>query len=70
MKIVETITPKNADKTFMGKKELTLTLDTATGNVSLDAPAMFTDPIVTLHDLQNVVKKLGDYNEMAIRSHE
>lgn len=67
MKIVETIMPVNADKTFLGKKEVALTLDTETGRVSIDAPAMFTDPVVTLHDLQNIVKKLGDYNEQAVR---
>lgn len=68
MKIVETITPVNAEKTILGKKELSLTLDTETGRVSIDAPAMFTDPVVTLHDLQNTVKKLGDYNDLAVRN--
>jgi hypothetical protein len=67
VKIVETITPVNAEKTFLGKKELSLTLDTETGRVALDTPAMFTDPVVTLEDLQGAVKKLEEYKELADR---
>lgn len=67
MKVVETITPVNAEKTFLGKKELSLALDTETGHVAIDAPAMFADPVVTLDDLQNAVKKLEEYKELADR---
>jgi hypothetical protein len=65
MKIVETITPVNADKTFIGSKEIKLTLDTDNGRVTIDAPAMFTDPIVQMDQLKDAVEKLEEYQKLA-----
>lgn len=62
MKIVEHITPVNANKTVLGKKVIELTLDTETGEVAVDAPAMFTNPLVTLEDLRTVVNRLESLN--------
>lgn len=67
MKIVESIEPQNADKTFMGKKEIKLTLDTENGQVAIDCPAMFTDPVVDLGKLQATVEKLVEYKALADR---
>lgn len=67
MKIVESIEPLNSEKTFMGKKEIRLTLDTDNGQIAIDAPAMFTDPIVDLGKLQATVAKLVEYKELADR---
>lgn len=58
MKIVEHITPVNANKTVLGKKVIELTLDTETGEVAVDVPAMFTNPVIKLEDLQTVVNRL------------
>lgn len=59
MKIVEPITPINAHKVFLGKKEIDFTLDTETGELTIDSPAMFTDPIVKFEDLKATIDKLA-----------
>lgn len=66
MKISETITPVNAHKVFMGSKEITLTLDTETNRVTIDAPAMFKDPVVTLTDLQEALGNLRTASSIAV----
>lgn len=58
MRIQETITPTNANKTVLGKKEIELTLDTETGEIDIDAPAMFVNPVVKLVDLKEAIDKL------------
>lgn len=68
MEIVERITLVNAEKVFMGDKDVKLTLDTDTGRVSIDTPAMFTDPVVTLDDLQEIVKKLANVHQSQLPS--
>jgi tetrahydromethanopterin S-methyltransferase subunit B len=63
MKIVETVELINSDKVWIGDKEIKLTLDTETGRITFDAPAMFTDPIVRLDLLQEKIAKLKSYLE-------
>lgn len=61
MKLVETVEIVNAQKVFMGDKDIKLTLDTDTGRLSLDTPAMFTDPIVSLDALEATISRLKSY---------
>ncbi len=63
MKIVETITPINAEKTILGERDLKLTLDTDTGRVSIKAPAMFGDPVVALSELMEKLELLSQLGE-------
>jgi tetrahydromethanopterin S-methyltransferase subunit B len=63
MKIVETIEIVNSDKVWIGDKEIKLTLDTETGRIAFDAPAMFTNPIVRLDLLQEKIAKLKSHLE-------
>jgi hypothetical protein len=65
MKIVEEVEIVNADKVFMGKEQIKLTLDTETRRVSIDAPAMFTDPVATIDKLEEVITKLKGYADKA-----
>lgn len=58
MKVVETITTINADKTIIGSKDVELTLDTETGEITLDTPAMFTKPVIEFNDLRKAVDNL------------
>lgn len=64
MKISETITPVNAHKVIMGAKEITLSLDTETNRVTIDTPAMFKDPVVTLGDLQGALDNLVQHRQL------
>lgn len=61
MKIVEDVTIINEDKVFIGHKDIKLTLDTETDRVSIDAPAMFTDPVVSLDLLEEKIGKLREH---------
>lgn len=61
MKIVETVELVNEDKVWIGDKEIKLTLDTETGRVLVDAPAMFHDPIVTLDKLEEKIATLKSH---------
>lgn len=61
MKIIEPIVLINAKKTVLGKREVTLTLDTDTEEVAISTPAMFVDPVISLRDLQVAVEKLVDH---------
>jgi tetrahydromethanopterin S-methyltransferase subunit B len=63
MKIVETVELINSDKVWIGDKEIKLTLDTETGRITFDAPAMFTDPIVSLDLLKDKIQKLKEHME-------
>jgi hypothetical protein len=63
MEVVERITLINADKVLMGDKDIKLTLDTDTGRVTVDTPAMFTNPVVELDSLQETVKKLANIHQ-------
>lgn len=60
MKIVETLTPTNAQKTFMGDKHITFTLDTETEELVIKTPAMFTNPTTTLNELRNTLDRLAE----------
>jgi hypothetical protein len=55
MKLVETLELANSDKVFVGPKQLKLEFDTETGRITLDTPAMFTDPVVRLDDLAKIL---------------
>lgn len=61
MKITESITPVNAGKTVLGKCEFELTLNTETAELELNAPAMFTNPVIKLDDLKETIEKLSAY---------
>lgn len=61
MLITEILTLVNADKTFMGPRDIKLTLDTDTGRLSIDTPAMFRDPVVSFIELQEKIAKLAEY---------
>lgn len=61
MKIVETVEIVNAEKVWIGDKEIKLTLDTDTGRLSIDTPAMFTDPIVSLDVLERKITELREH---------
>lgn len=63
MEVVERIKLINADKVFLGDKDIKLTLDTDTGRVVVDTPAMFTDPVVELDELQETVRKLVNIHQ-------
>ena len=63
MQIVERLAIVNPEKVLMGDKEVKLTLDTDTGRVEIDTPAMFTNPKVTLTELQNKLNKLAVHQE-------
>ena len=65
MKIVEELEVVNADKVFLGKETIKLTLDTETRRVSIDAPAMFTYPLVTIDKLEETITKLKGYADKA-----
>lgn len=62
MKILETVTIRNPEKVFMGDKDIKLTFDTDTGRLVVDTPAMFTDPIVNLSELQEKLAKLAEHD--------
>lgn len=61
MKIVETVEIVNAQKVVFGDKDIKLTLDTETGRISIDAPAMFTDPVVSLDALEEKLSTLKSH---------
>lgn len=63
MKLVETVELINAQKVVLGDRDIKLTLDTETGRLSLDTPAMFTDPIVSLDALEEKIRKLREHME-------
>lgn len=58
MKIIETVELINADKVVFGDRDLKLILDTETRRISIDAPAMFTDPVVSLDALKDRIERL------------
>lgn len=58
MKVVETIEVVNAQKVIMGDRHIGLCLDTETGRLAIDTPAMFTDPIISLDVLEEKIKAL------------
>lgn len=58
MRITETIIPINAENTVLGSREMKLTLDTDTNEMTIDTPAMFTYPIVNFDEFQAVLEKL------------
>jgi hypothetical protein len=60
MRIVEVIPLKNAEKAFFGRAEIKLELDTDTGEVAFDAPAMFVDPIVDFDELKQKLDRLAE----------
>lgn len=60
MRIVETIDLVNADKVVFGARVLKLELDTDTNRVTIDAPAMFVNPIVPMDELQEKLMALAD----------
>lgn len=61
MKIVETVEILNAQKVVFGDKDIKLTLDTETGRISIDTPAMFTDPVISLDKLEEKLNKLKSH---------
>lgn len=63
MKIVEEVPILNEDKVFMGHKDIKLTLDTETGRVSMDTPAMMSDPLISLDVLEGKLGKLREHME-------
>lgn len=63
MKIQECIPVVNSDRTIAGHKDLQLTYDTESGELKVDVPAMFTDPIVNLDELQQAIDKLAVHKE-------
>lgn len=63
MKIVETVRVVNEERTIAGHKDLQITLDTETGDVKIDFPAMFTDPVVNIEELQKALDKLAVHKE-------
>jgi hypothetical protein len=63
MEIVERIPLVNEDKVWAGDRDIKLTLNTDTGRVSIDTPAMFSDPVATLDDLQEAVKNLVNIHQ-------
>lgn len=65
MKIVESVEITNAQKVVIGDKDIKLTLDTETGRLSIDAPAMFTDPVVSLDALEEKIKMLRAHLDQA-----
>jgi len=59
MKIVETITPDNADKVIMGEKDVKITYDTETGKVALNTPAIWGgDAKMDMSKLRTVLDQL------------
>jgi hypothetical protein len=60
MKIVETVEVVNGAKVIMGPKVVKLEFDTETGRVALNTPAMFTDPVVKMDELQEKLMALSD----------
>lgn len=63
MKIVEEVPVLNEDKVFMGHKDIKLTLDTETGQVSIDTPAMMSNPVVSLTVFEEKLDKLREHME-------
>lgn len=63
MKIQESVSVINRDRAIGGHKDLQLTLDTESGELKVDAPAMFTDPIVDIDELQQVLNNLAVHKE-------
>lgn len=61
MKIVETVELINDNKVWVGDKEIKLTLDTETGRMEVDTPAMFQDPIITLDSLEAKLNTLKSH---------
>lgn len=61
MKIVENVEIINAQKVVIGDRDIKLTLDTETGRLNIDAPAMFTDPVVSLDLLEEKIRKLREH---------
>lgn len=60
MKIIELLEIDNPDKVVFGPKEVKFELDTETGKVALDAPAMFVDPVLRLEGLKRVVDRMEE----------
>lgn len=63
MKIQESVSVVNSDRTIAGHKDLQLTFDTETGELKVDVPAMFTDPVVYLDELQKAIDNLAVHKE-------
>lgn len=70
MRIVERVTPINSDKTLLGDRDIKLELDTDTGEMSIDTPAMFTNPIVHFSDLKDKIDKLAELQDQMERPPE
>lgn len=65
MKIMESVPLINEDKVVFGARDLKLTLDTETGRIAIDAPAMFTDPIVSIHTFEEKIDNLKEHMSRA-----
>lgn len=61
MKIVETVTPINHNKTIAGDHDIKLTLDTETDVLTIDTPAMLTSPKANFGELKDALDKLAEY---------
>lgn len=64
MKVTQTITPINAEKTIMGEKVIKLELDTETGRVAINTPAMFANPTCTFEELKEAIAELDKVKEL------
>jgi tetrahydromethanopterin S-methyltransferase subunit B len=58
MKVMETLEIINAEKVFLGDKDIKLMLDTDTGRVAIHTPAMMTDPVIRLDLLEEKITEL------------
>jgi tetrahydromethanopterin S-methyltransferase subunit B len=63
MKIVETVELINKEKVVFGSKEIKLTLDTETGRLAIDTPAIFGESIVSLNTIEEKINKLKSHME-------
>lgn len=63
MKIVETVEIINARTVIVGGRDVKLTLDTETGQLAINTPAMLTDPTVSLDKLEEKIQKLKEHLE-------
>lgn len=61
MKIVETVTPVNHNKTIAGDHDIKLTLDTETDELTIVTPAMFSSPKVKFDELKDALDKLAEH---------
>jgi hypothetical protein len=61
MKIVEIVEIINVQKVVLGPKHIKLTLDTETGRLGVDTPAMFTEPVVSLDKLEETLQKFREH---------